>query len=71
MKESLFIILSISVIAIDVKNPYRQIQSKEYIHKCKVVNCNTHDTGTLYIKDGCLEIGDTVKLHEKQRRDTK
>lgn len=69
MKELAFIILSINLM--NIENTYRQKQNYDRTYKCRVLNCTTKDTGTLYITDGCLEVGDTIKLYEEQRRNTK
>ncbi len=69
MKELAFIILSINLMSIE--NTYRQHENRDRMYKCKVYNCVSQDTGTLYITDGCLEVGDTIKLYEEQRRNTK
>ena len=40
--------------------------------KCTAVNLKTKDTGTLYIYEGCIMVGDTINLpYEDKRRDSK
>jgi hypothetical protein len=44
----------------------------DYTVKCTAVNLQTKDTGTLYIYEGCIMIGDTINVpYEDKRRNSK